>query len=178
MKFDKNDVLLAMQKDKESFSRLYDAIYTDLFKMSFYIMGNRELAEDAVSETVMDAYKGISSIRDAELFENWILKILTNKCKRMLRIRYDKFSVFNFNARNMDDNEAVCKDQMSVSENRTDIRRAMEQLKPLDRMIISLCIVEGYTSNEAAQILSMKPTTVRSRLNRGLAKMRKDLEVE
>lgn len=178
MKFDKNDVLLAMQNDKDSFSRLYDAIYTDLFKMAFYIMGNRELAEDVVSETVLDAYKGISNIRDVSRFENWILKILTNKCNQMLKIRYNKFSIFNFNARNIDDYEVASKDHMSVSEHRTDIRCAMEKLKPLDRMIISLCIVEGYTSNETAQILSMKPATVRSRLNRGLAKMKNDLEVK
>ena len=45
-------------------------------------------------------------------------------------------------------------------------------------MIVSLCVVEGYKSNEVAEILSMNPSTVRSRLNRSLKKMKEYLEVE
>ena len=44
-------------------------------------------------------------------------------------------------------------------------------------MIVSLCVVEGYKSNEV-EILSMNPSTVRSRLNRSLKKMKEYLEVE
>lgn len=178
MKFDKNDVLNATKNNKEAFANLYDAIYMDLFKMAFYIMGNKELAEDAVSETVIDAYKGISTLKDASKFENWILKILTNKCKKYMKIKYDKFSVFNPNARNIDDYELTSNDSIALNENKTDIGCALTKLPALDRIIISLCIIEGYKSHEAAQILSMKPATVRSRLNRGLAKMKNYLEVK
>lgn len=178
MKFDKSDVLNATKNDKEAFANLYDSIYIDLFKMAFYIMGNRELAEDVVSETVLDAYKGISNLKDADNFENWILKILTNKCKKSLKIKYDKFSVFNSKARNIDDYELAGGDNLSSPEDRTDISYALEKLPAQDRIIISLCIIEGYKSNEVAQLLSMKPTTVRSRLNRGLAKMKNYLEVK
>ena len=178
MNFDKNDVLNATKNNKEAFANLYDDIYADLFKMAFYIMGNKELAEDVVSETVLDAYKGISSLKEIDKFENWILKILTNKCKQSLKIRYSKFSIFNYNARNINDYELRGTNNISIYEEKTDVTYALEKLSSLDRIIISLCIVEGYKSNEVAQILSMKPSTVRSRLNRGLAKMKIYLEVK
>ena len=55
---------------------------------------------------------------------------------------------------------------------------ALSKLNAKDRMIVSLCIVEGYKSSEVAEVLSMNSSTVRSRLNRSLKKMREYLEVE
>lgn len=178
MKFNENDVLLAIENDKNAFSNLYEAIYTDLFKMAFYIMGNKELAEDVVSEAIIDAYKGISKLKNSSSFENWILKILTIKCRQALRIKYNKFSVFNSNARSIDDFEFSSEISITNPEDKTDIQNALAKVSTLDRIIISLCIVEGYKSQEVADILSMKATTVRSRLNRSLKKIRNYLEVE
>lgn len=178
MKFDKNDVFMAMNNDKDAFANLYKAICTDLYKMAFYIMGNGTLAEDIVSETVLDAYKGISGLKDSSKFEPWILKILTTKCKKSLKSKYSGFSIFSPNARNVEDYHLTSPDDVSARDQRTDLQRALNKLSPKDRAIISLCIVEGYQSNEVAQILSMNPSTVRSRLNRGLAKMKNDLEVK
>lgn len=178
MNFKETDVLLAMKNDKDAFSRLYESIYIDLYKMAFYIIGNKEFAEDAVSETVIDAYKGISALKDSSNFENWILKILTRKCKQSLRIKYNKISVFNSNVKNIDNLEPSSKLVISNPEDKTDIQQALKKVSPEDRVIISLCIIEGYKSNEVAEILSMKATTVRSRLNRSLAKIKKYLEVK
>lgn len=178
MNFEKNDVLLAIQKNNVAFSNLYQSIYADLYKMAYYIIGNRELAEDIVSDTVLDAYRNIATLRDPDKFESWILKILTNQCKKMMRGKYSKFSVFNPNARNPEDYPLSSGNDLSTQDDMTDIVRAMSHLSYDDKLIISLCIVEGYKSTEVAQILSMKPSTVRSRLNRGLAKMRKYLEVK
>ena len=82
MNYNENDVVMAMKSQKDVFEKLYKSIYTDLFKMSFYIIGNREQAKDIVSETVLDAYTGIAKLKDSTKFEQWILRILTVKCKR------------------------------------------------------------------------------------------------
>ena len=57
-------------------------------------------------------------------------------------------------------------------EAKTDVQIALSKLQPKDRMIVTLCVVEGYKSHEVAAVLSMNPATVRSRLNRSLARMR------
>lgn len=178
MKINENDVLLAMKNDKEAFANIYESVCTDLYKMAFYMVGNKTLAEDIVGDTILDAYKGISGLKDASKFEQWILKILTNKCKTAIKSKYSKFSVFNPNVKNIDESDLKSESSVTFNEERTDIQNALLKLPPKDRMIISLCIVEGYKSHEAAQILSMNPSTVRSRLNRGLAKMKNFLEVK
>lgn len=178
MKFEENDVLLAMKEDNMAFEKIYRSVYVDLYKMAYYFVGNEELAKDIVGETVLDAYVGITKLRDASKFEPWILKILTNKCNRKLKEKYEKFSVFHPKARNIDDFELKAKEQFSEKEEKTDVQIALSKLSKEDRMIVTLCIVEGYKSHEVAKILSMNPSTVRSRLNRALQKMKKYLEVK
>ena len=62
--------------NKIAFENLYSAVYRDLYKFAFYTIGNSEQAKDAVSETVLDAYKGIGKLKSTDKFDIWILKIL------------------------------------------------------------------------------------------------------
>ena len=44
-------------------------------------------------------------------------------------------------------------------------------LAPLDRSIVLLCLVHGYTSDEAADIVGLRADAVRQRLARSRAKL-------
>ncbi|MCR5836832.1 MAG: RNA polymerase sigma factor [Lachnospiraceae bacterium] len=165
----------AMNNDKYAFEKVYQSIYTDLLKMAIYILGNSDEAEDVVSDTIMDAYTGISKLKDATKFECWILRILSVKCKRKIRDKYQMINVHNPNVSNIDDiNIGSYKSDI---DNRLDIHNAMMKLKKEERIIVTLCVVEGYKSSDVSLILGINQSTVRSKLNRALAKMRKTLEV-
>jgi len=178
MNFDKNDVALAMNNHKEAFEKIYKSIYMDLYKMAFYIMGNSEHARDIVSETILDAYTGITKLKDPVRFEQWILKILTIKCKKKMKEKYSKITIFNSKVSSIDDYQIKDLGVTYDNEVKTDVQIAISRLNKEERTIISLCIVEGYKSNEVSEILNMNPSTVRSKLNRALAKMKKYLEVK
>lgn len=178
MNYKKRDVQNAMNHDKSAFENLYRDINTDLYKMALYMLGDSEIASEVVSDTVIDALTGITKLKDETRFEGWILKILTNKCKRRIREKYNKFSVFHPNAQDFDDNINRVLGQEKDIDTKTDVQIALGRLQLKDRMIVTLCVVEGYKSHEVAAIMSMNPSTVRSRLNRSLAKMREYLEVE
>ena len=75
----------ARQGSKEAFAQLYQAVYQDLYRFALYVLKNPEDAQDAVAETVADAYAEITKLRDSEAFKGWIFKILSNKCKRKLK---------------------------------------------------------------------------------------------
>ena len=53
-------------------NKIYIDINNDLYKMALYILGNSELAKDIVSETIIDALKGIKKLKSADAFESWI----------------------------------------------------------------------------------------------------------
>lgn len=178
MNYNERDVQNAINNDKIAFEKLYRDINMDLYKMALYMLGDSEIASEVVSDTVIDALVGITKLKDVTRFESWILKILTNKCKRKMKEKYNRFSVFNPNAQDFDDNISQVSSQERDFDTKTDVQIALSKLKQKDRMIVTLCVVEGYKSHEVAAIMSMNPSTIRSRLNRSLAKMREYLEVK
>lgn len=149
------------------FSKLYEEIYKDLYKTAYYMLGNAQDAEDAVSEAVLSAYKDFHKLRNPALFKNWIFKILSNRCKRKLREYYKK------NLPLEEDTKIVYTDM----DESNDVRRAFSELEKEERMIVSLCVFGGYKSHEIGEVLSLNPNTVRSKYARALGKMQEKLEV-
>lgn len=173
MIYDKTNLQKAIEGNREAFSLIYESIYPDLYKMAVYMSGDNDCAEDIVSETVLDAYKGIGKLKEIDSFDNWIIKILSAKSKRHFKKAYNSFSVKNPKAVNIDDVDTYTRDNVDLH---IDILNAMSKLKSLDRTIITLGVVEGYSSIEIGEMFNMNPNTVRSRMNRSLAKMKKELE--
>ena len=142
MNYEINDVEKAKVGNKTAFENLYSAVYRDLYKFAFYTIGNSEQAKDAVSETFLDAYKGIGKLKNTDKFDIWIIKILSGKCKRQMREKYDKVTIQNPKVIQFDE----------------------------------LTGIEGYKSEEVGKILHIKSSTIRSKLNRSLNKLKKYLE--
>ena len=67
--------------EKEVFLRKYEEVYKDLYRYALFALGHPQDAEDAVSEAVMDAYKGKDGLKNPEAFRGWIFRILSRKCK-------------------------------------------------------------------------------------------------
>ena len=63
MKQNLQQIKKAKSGDAEAFALLYSEIYTDLYRFALYALKNRADAEDAVSETVMDAFTSIHKLR-------------------------------------------------------------------------------------------------------------------
>lgn len=157
-------IRLAQGGDAHAFSRLYEAVYTDLYRFALYTLRHAQDAEDAVSETVLDAFSGIHMLREASAFKSWIFRILTAKCNR--RIRQYTTAPAQLDEDLGDESkkeEAICQ--------QTDIQRALGMLSREDRLIISMSIFAGYSSQEIGEQLQMNPNTVRSRQSRALKKM-------
>ena len=57
-----------------------------------------------------------------------------------------------------------------------ELAEAFAVLDAQDRDIVLFSVIAGYSSAEIAAVMGMKPSTVRSRLKRALAKMRGFLE--
>lgn len=153
--------------DPDAFAMLYDSIYKDLYRFAFYMLGREEDAKDAVSDTVLDAYKGISKLRDINLFKNWIFKILIVKCKKKLK---------EYTRKNIPLEEVYSHIQIDLDE-AFDLKVAFLELPKQDRMIVAMSVFAGYSSKEVGKVMHMKPATVRSRLSRALAKIKQRLEV-
>ena len=73
-------IKMAKSGDADAFAELYREIYLDLYRFALYTLRSPADAEDAVSETVIDAFTSIQKLRSEESFKAWIFKILSAKC--------------------------------------------------------------------------------------------------
>ncbi len=71
-------------RDTEAFVNLYESIYKDMYTQAIGVLGSEELAEQAVSNAVMDAYTTFDRLESTKDFGRWMHSILSNKCEEML----------------------------------------------------------------------------------------------
>lgn len=154
---------------KDEFIELYTGIYKDLYRYALYILGNREDAEDAVSETVVDAYAGFEKLRDKGAFRSWIFKILSVKCKRKLKGYINRDSELDEQVDTL-----VFKEAEDVA-GKVDVQNAFARLDTRERQILALSVIAGYEGDEVSKLMNMNHNTVRTVKSRALEKMRKML---
>ena len=164
------EVKKAKRGDAAAFAGLYQQIYADLYRFALYTLKNKTDAEDAVSETVVDAFASIGKLRRLEAFKGWIFRILYNKCKDKLREYTKKDAELPEDYREVPAEEKVEDDAV--------MRALFFELGEEDRLIISMHLFAGYTSKEIAKILGLNENTVRSKESRALKKLARELEQE
>lgn len=164
------EVKKAKRGDAAAFAGLYQQIYADLYRFALYTLKNKTDAEDAVSETVVDAFASIGRLRQAEAFKGWIFRILYNKCKDKLREYAKKDAELPEDYHEVPAEEKV--------EDGAVMRVLFFELGEEDRMIISMHLFAGYTSKEIAKLLGLNENTVRSKESRALKKLARELAPE
>lgn len=166
----------ARMGDAHSFAALYEMLYQDLYRAALYTLGNPDDAENVVSDTVMDAYSGLTKLRDDGAFRGWIFKILDNKCKRYLkeyvRRRETQSSV---PVEDMAETLPTNGNVIQGAENRTMIQDAFSVLSEEEKRIVTMTVYGEYDSGEIATMMGINRNTVRSKYSRALMKMRSRL---
>lgn len=157
------DVRLAKNGDSEAFSRLYSTVYKDLYHIARYSLRSSEDASDAVSDAVLDAFCSIKKLRDPEKFRSWMLKILSSKIKHKQREYFKAEEVQQEGAAEGFDFESV------------ELREALGRIDSESRLLLSMSVLGGYTSDDIARICNIKAGTVRSKLARIKEKLRLEL---
>lgn len=160
------DVKLAMKGSTEAFARLYALVYKDLYHIALYSLRSSHDACDVVSDTVLDAFCSIGKLRDEKAFRGWIMRILSAKIKQKQR------DYFSYTTELTDDNEP----ENEFDFGNIELKQALENLEPQSRIILSLSVIEGYTSEEISEICGINPNTVRSRLSRIKKRLKLELQ--
>ena len=184
----------AKRGDAEAFAMLYEQIYKRLYQFALYTLKNTQDAEDAVSDTVADAFASIRKLRSEEAFSSWMFRILANKCNRKMREYYNRRQESEISEwENSADKRCVAagvaaqgSDRGEGSARRTsvseaewdhsneeyfDVRKTFFELSDEERMIVGLHQFFGYTTREIAEFLHMNENTVRSKESRAIRKM-------
>src|SRR5262245_37477397 len=77
---DRELVLRARNGDRDAFAAIVAASLGRLNAVARLIIRDRERAEDAVQDALVDAWRDLRSLRDVDRFDAWLHRILINAC--------------------------------------------------------------------------------------------------
>lgn len=75
----------AQRGDAEAFISLMEECKMSFRRIAFGYLGNDEDVADAIQDTILDAFEHIGTLRKAEYFKTWVMRILINNCTRTWR---------------------------------------------------------------------------------------------
>ena len=167
---------------EETFENLTRPHIDALWRTALRMTGDRDAADEVTQETCLKAYRSFSRFKPGSNYRAWIFRILTNLCldhlrrqKRSLEVRSEvDANVLESGATTRRDHDPDV--QVLRTEIRSAVLRAMSQLTPEIRLVVSLALLEDRTYQEIAEIAGCPVGTVRSRLSRGRQQLRRSLK--
>ncbi len=157
------DVSLAQNGDGEAFGRLIHKSKHSLYRIAKSILGNEHDVEDTISQTILQAYAKICSLRKNGRFHFWLVKILINECYAILRKRSREVYSASITA---------AQDIYEDNYNDYELINTINSLKTEQRIVIILFYYEDMSLHEIAKTLEIPEGTVKSRLYRAKEKLR------
>ena len=162
--------------DRRAFETLYDRYAATVFGLALRMLGDREVAEDAVQEIFWRAWRRLGSFDRSRAFAPWLFGIAHNYCiDELRRQRVRPQSVYE------DDEHPVLSDipddidvgeTAILTEQRRLVLSALDQLPDEQRQALLLAYFGGLTQQEIAARLGNPLGTVKTRMRLGLQKLR------
>jgi len=144
--------------DREAFRHLVERYQTEAVGHAVAILGNREDALDAVQESFIDAFQALNRFDLSCRFYPWFYTILRNCCYKLAAGRKKR------GMSSMNELEILAPAPGVTSEEMMMLERALLELSPQERELLTLKHLDGLSYEELAERLDVPQGTVMSRL--------------
>lgn len=151
--------------DKETFTRLAMGQQRQMYRVALSYTASSADAEDAMQEALLRAWNRRETLRDPALFGTWLIRILINECKTLLRRRRRQMV--------MEELPQIAADP--PDEQALQLRTALFALPEKYRVPLVLNLLEGYTLQETAALLGLPAGTVKTRVARAKKKLEQEV---
>ena len=168
----------AASGDQDAFERLVRPAGERLLGIARKILRDPDAAEDAVQQAVIQAWRELPRLREAERFDAWLTKLLVSACYQEARQSRRHAARVNrvASATVGPGTEPATEDDADVIADRQLIEQAFLTLTPAQRAIVVLHHYADLPLAEVAAIVGVPPGTARSRLHYALRALRAALE--
>ncbi|MBN2227682.1 MAG: sigma-70 family RNA polymerase sigma factor [candidate division Zixibacteria bacterium] len=129
-------------------------------------------AEDVGQETFIRFYRAINEFRRQSSIASDITRISINPALDELKRRKRQCRLFAKGSEDISANIADHNDNEATFEKKQLIHKALQALSPEYRAVVVLRIMEGYSTEETAEILKLPIGTVTSRLYRAQIRLK------
>ncbi|HEX7047876.1 MAG TPA: RNA polymerase sigma factor [Gammaproteobacteria bacterium] len=167
----------ARRGDRAAFGRLVEAHARQVFRVCYRVTGNEAMAEDAVQETFIKAWRKFSAFDGCAAFSTWLHRIAVNAALEQLR--RDRRHAADAPPENDHIAGPAWTDAAPTPERVTEssgiAHRAAAVLAELSALERSAFVLRHYQEMPIAEIcavLGMKPSAVKQAIFRAVKKMR------
>jgi RNA polymerase sigma-70 factor (ECF subfamily) len=170
---DRDLVERARAGDRDAFAHLVHQVSGRLYAVAFRILRDTGLAEDALQNALVTAWRQIPHLRDADRFDAWIHRVLITSCYVEAR----RTRQWTARVRALPDHDGPSTpDESRAAADRDELERAFRKL-PLDqRSVFVLHHYVGLPLVEIAETLGIPAGTARSRLHYATRALRTAVE--
>ncbi len=150
------------KKQDEIIEQIILKKYNSYYRMAMSFVHNEADAADIVQEGAYNAIKNSDSLKHIEFAETWVYRIMMNEIYKRLNTKKVK---------SIDDGDFIDLQVEDKYEN-IDLMIALDSMPDNDKAVIQLKYFEDLKLDEIVYILGENLSTVKSRLYRGLKKLR------
>ena len=188
--------------DEEAFRRVVEPFRRELLVHCYRILGSRQDAEDALQETLLAAWRGLSSFQERASLRTWLYRVATSRCLNALRAASRQPQMESpmeqppdlpeptrlgeavwlepYPDALLDGLEETPPGPDAIYEAREAISlafvTALQLLPPRQRVVLILRDVLGFRATEAASMLETTEESVTSALKRARATLERRLQ--
>ena len=159
--------------DDDAFELLVKRWYPRMLGLAMQHTGDAEAAQDVVQEGWLGIVAGLASLRDPARFRPWAYRIVLNKARDWVRWRESRRRLAR---------ETEASERIERAGSLTDIvgrvRAGLDELDPDHRLILRWYYLEEMSVGEIAEVLTIPPGTVKSRLYHARQKLRDQIQEE
>jgi RNA polymerase sigma-70 factor, ECF subfamily len=174
----------ARARDEAAIRAIMQANNRRLYRMARGILRNDSEAEDVVQETYVRAFTHLDSFRGDSSLATWLARIAMNEALGRLRRQRPNVEwttlppgtleaqIIQFPLSATSDPEKT----MAQREIQQVVEHAIDDLPEAFRIVFITRVIEGMNVEETAEILGLKPETVKTRLHRARTMLRDNVE--
>jgi RNA polymerase sigma-70 factor (ECF subfamily) len=168
----------AVSGDLDAYEQIVRRYQAVLFRAAYFVSGAADEAEDAVQEGLVKAYRAIHRFRRGSPLKPWLIRIVTNEARNRRRssTRRGALALRAAEDRRMSGEAAPSPEAAALeAEDRARLLAAVNELGEGERLAIAYRYFLGLDEEETATALGVARGTVKSRVSRGLARLRVSL---
>ena len=174
----------ARNREEAAIRALMQANNRRLFRLARGILRNDAEAEDVVQETWVRAFTHLDSFRGDSSFATWLSRIAMNEALGRLRrarpnVEWTTLPPGTLEAQIIQFPNSAAEDpekSMAQREIRHVVEHAIDELPEAFRIVFITRVIEGMNVEETAELLDLKPETVKTRLHRARNMLKENVE--
>ena len=154
----------------EYFEQLVAAYQAQLRRLCCVILKDAQLAEDAVQETFLKAYRAMGSVRKDSSERTWLTQVAVNTCRDMMKSRWFRHIDRSVKI------EVLPEPEAPPAPEDTGLYETVLRLPVKQREVVLLYFYQNMTMQEVSDILQISVSNVSRRLESARKALRKQLE--